>query len=145
MSIGVQSVPELYTLLVGWDLYDKLWALLTQTGLVYLPFIGMILRNVTESYIAHRDTGQIALRTMELNLIVTLLFILFAASPCIPVSANAIAYSPVCGSDQGETYHAGDTGTTYDKAFSIPTDSPTIPIWWYAVISISEGITRAIA
>lgn len=142
MSIGVQSVPELYTLLMGWGLYDKLWELLTKTGLVYLPFIGMILRNVTESF-AHRDTGQIALRTMEVNLIVTLLLILFAASPCIPVNANAISYSPVCGNDQGETYHAGETGTTYDKAFSIPTDSPTIPVWWYVVISISEGITHA--
>jgi hypothetical protein len=143
MSIGVQSFPELYTLLMGWDLYDKLWALLTQTGLTYLPFIGMILRNVAESYIAHRDTGQIALRRMEVNLIVTLLLILVAASPCIPVSAHAISYSPVCGTDKDQTYHLGDTGTTYDKAFSVPTDNVTIPIWWYAVISISEGITNA--
>jgi hypothetical protein len=143
MSIGVQSFPELYTMLMGWDLYDKLWNLLTQTGLAFLPFIGMILRNVTQSYIAHRDTGQIALRTMEMNLIVTLLLILLAVSPCIPLSAHAVSYSPVCGTDQGQTYHPGDTGTTYDKAFSVPTDNVTIPIWWYAVISVSEGMTNA--
>jgi hypothetical protein len=143
MSIGAQSVPELYTVLMGWDLYDKLWALLTQTGLAYLPFISMILRNVTESYIAHHHTGQTAVRTMEVNLIVALLLILFAVSPCIPVSAHTISYSPVCSSDQSETYHAGDTGTTYDKAFAIPTGNVTLPIWWYAVISVSEGITHA--
>jgi hypothetical protein len=143
MSIGVQSFPELYTMLMGWDLYDKLWILLTQTGLAFLPFIGMVLRNVTESYVAHRDTGQIALHTMEVNLIVTLLLILFAASPCIPLSAHAISYSPICGTDQGQTYHPGDTGTTYDKAFSVPTDNVTIPMWWYAVISVSEGMTNA--
>src|SRR5579862_3928832 len=141
MSIGVQSFPELYTLLIGWDLYDKLWTLLTQTGLVYLPFIGMILHNVTQSYIAHRETGQIALRKMEISLIVTLLLILFAASPCISVSAHAIAYSPVCSTEQDQTYYPTDTGTTYDKAFSIPTNNVTVPIWWYAVISVSEGIT----
>ncbi len=143
MSIGVQSVPELYTLLMGWDLYDKLWLLLTQTGLAYLPFIGLILRNVKESYIAYRDTGQVALRTMEINLIATLLLILFAASPCVPVDAHAVSYSPLCSSDQDQTYHPGDTGTTYDNAFSILTESVTIPLWWYAVISISEGVTHA--
>lgn len=143
MSIGVQSFPELYTMLMGWDLYDKLWSLLTQTGVAFLPFIGMILRNVTQSYIAHRDTGKISLRTMEVNLIVTLLLILLAVSPCVPLNAHAISYSPVCGSDQGQTYHPGDTGTTYDKAFSVPEDNVTVPIWWYAVISVSEGMTNA--
>jgi hypothetical protein len=143
MSIGVQSFPELYTMLMGWDLYDKLWSLLTQTGLAYLPFIGMILRNVTQSYVAHRETGQIALRNMEVNLIVTLLLILFSASPCIPLSARALSYSPVCGIDKGQTFYPGDTGTTYDKAFSVPTENVTIPIWWYAVISVSEGMTNA--
>ena len=143
MSIGVQSFPELYTMLIGWDLYDKLWNLLTQTGLAYLPFIGMILRNATQSYIAHHDTGEIALRNMEVNLIVTLLLIVFAVSPCIPLSARAITYSPVCGNDQGQIYYPGETGTTYDKAFSVPKDNVTVPMWWYIVISVSEGITNA--
>jgi hypothetical protein len=143
MSISVQSFPELYTLLMGWDLYDKVWALLADTGLAYLPFIGMILRNVGESYTAHRDAGQMALRTMEINLIVTLLLILLAASPAIPVSAETIAYSPLCSTDQDKSYHAGNTGTTYDKTFFIPTDTVKMPIVWYAVISLSEGITHA--
>ena len=45
MSIGVQSYPELYTMLLGWGLYDKLWQLLTQTGIAYVPFIGIILKS----------------------------------------------------------------------------------------------------
>jgi hypothetical protein len=143
MSIGVQSFPELYTMLMGWDLYDKLWNLLTQTGLAYLPFIGMILRNVAQSYTAHHATGKMALRTMEVGLIGTLLLILFAASPCVPLSAHAVTYSPVCGTDSGQNFHPGDTNTTYDKAFAVPSDNVTVPIWWYAVISISEGMTHA--
>jgi len=43
----------------------------------------------------------------------------------------------------GETYHPGDTGTTYDKAFTLPSDDIRVPMWWYAVISISEGMTHA--
>lgn len=140
MSIGVQSFPELYTMLMGWDLYDKMWDLLTHTGLAFLPFIGLILRNVTQSFV-HRDTGQIALRNMEVNLIVMLLLVLFTASPSIPLSAKTLSYSPICESDK--TYQPGNTGTTYDKAFTIPTANITVPIWWYAVISVSEGMTYA--
>jgi hypothetical protein len=141
MSIGVQSFPELYTMLLGWDLYDKLWNLLTQTGIAYIPFVGMILSNVIKSYVSHRDTGPLALHSMEVNLIATILLILFAVSPCIPIDAHAVSYTPICESDQ--TYSPGNTGTTYDKAFSVPKDNIYVPIWWYAVISVSEGMTNA--
>ena len=145
MSIGVQSYPELYTMLLGWDLYDKLWDLLTQTGIAYLPFIGMILRNITKSYVTHgtRDAGPASLRSMEVELCATILLILFAVSPCIPLNAHAVSYTPMCESKKDQTYYPGDTGTTYDKAFAIPLDTIYVPIWWYAVISVSEGITNA--
>lgn len=143
MSIGVQSVPELYTLLMGWDLYDKLWNLLTKTGLAYLPFIGMILSNVARSYVDHHAVGKSALRKMEVELIATLLLIMFAAVPCVPLSAHAVSYSPVCGVDQGKTFYPKDTNTTYDKAFAVPSDNILLPMWWYVVISVSEGITHA--
>jgi len=145
MSIAVQSYPELYTMLLGWDLYDKLWNLLTQTGIAYLPFIGMILRNVVQSYVGHeRHAGPYALRSMEVSLIATLLLVFFAVSPVLSVNPQAITYSPQC-MKQGKipTYHAGDTGTTYDTAFTLPTHEIQVPVWWYAVIAVSEGITNA--
>jgi len=143
MSIGVQSVPELYTLLMGWDLYDKLWNILTQTGLAYVPFIGMILSNVTRSYVDHHAVGKSALRKMEVELIATLLIIMFAAVPCVPLSLHAVSYSPMCGNNQGKSLYPKETHTTYDKAFAVPADNITLPIWWYIIISVSEGITHA--
>ena len=142
MSIGVQSYPELYTMLLGWGLYEKLWLLLTQTGIAYLPFIGIILRNITDSYTTH-DAGAQALRSMEINLITTILLIFFAVSPCIPLNAHAISYTPMCGINKDKTVFPGDTGTTYDKAFAVPTENIHVPMWWYAVISVSEGMTHA--
>ncbi len=142
MSIGVQSYPELYTMLLGWGLYDKLWQLLTQTGIAYLPFIGIILRNVTHSYGTH-DTGPQTLRKMEIQLISTLLLIFFAVSPCIPLNAKAISYTPMCGNNKNQTFFAGETGTTYDKAFTVPSENSYVPMWWYAVIAVSEGMTHA--
>lgn len=142
MSIGVQSYPELYTMLLGWNLYDKLWDLLTETGIAYLPFIGMIFKNVSQSYLKIHDGGPIALRNMELNLITTTLFILFGVSPAIPIHPNAIVYSPICQADTKDL-HPGNTGTTYDQAFILPTNEVRVPIWWYLVIAVSEGLTSA--
>lgn len=142
MSIGVQSYPELYTMLLGWGLYDKLWELLTQTGIAYIPFIGIILRNIGYSYGAH-DAGVNSLRKMEINLITTILLIFFAASPCIPLNAKAIYYTPMCGSNKDHVFFPGDTGTTYDKAFTVPSENIYVPMWWYAVIAVSEGMTHA--
>lgn len=144
MGLGVQSFPELFTTILGWDLYDKLWELLTQTGLVYIPFIGIILKNVSQSYVMHGAKGsEFSLRAMELNLLTTLLLLFFGAAPCIPLNIHGITFTPQCGSDKGSIYTPGNTSTTYDKAFSLPQTSIRVPIFWYGVISISEGITSA--
>lgn len=142
MSIGVQSYPELYTVLMGWDLYDKLWELLSQTGIAYLPFIGLILKNVSQSYVmdVHHGNG-FSLRSMELQFISMLLLIFFGAAPLMPLDAHTVSYTPIC--EKNATYNPGSTGTTYDNAFTIPTNDVHVPIWWYAVISVSEGMTSA--
>lgn len=142
MSIGVQSYPELYTMLLGWGLYDKLWMLLTKTGIAYIPFIGIILKNLDQSYNSI-NTGPVALRRMEFSLITTLLLIFFAVSPCIPLNAHSISYTPMCGPNKDKAVHPGNTGTTYDSAFTVDTGNIFVPMWWYSVISISEGITQA--
>ncbi len=145
MSIGVQSYPELYTTLMGFGLYDKLWEILTQTGIVYLPFLGMILRNFTKNYAENvtHHAGPASLRSMEVELIVIILIILFAVAPCIPIDARAVSYTPQCGVNKDQTVYPGGTGTTYDKAFSLPQGDIRVPMWWYAVIAISEGMTSA--
>lgn len=143
MSIGVQSYPELYTMLVGWDLYGKMWELLTQTGIAYLPFVGMILRNIAQSYVTSGVQGAAhSLRDMEVKIISTLLIILLGMSPCLRLSTHTISYSPVCGKDH-DIYHPGATGTTYDKAFILPSNDVRVPIWWYGVIAVSSGMTNA--
>jgi len=43
MEVG--SAIDLYTTLLGWILFDKLWATLAETGVAYLPFLALIVRN----------------------------------------------------------------------------------------------------
>jgi len=144
MSIGVQSYPELYTMLLGWQLYDQIWDILAKTGLAFLPFIGIVLRNIAQPYASQetKDAGSTSLRRMELDFLITLFLIFIAVSPAIKLDPKVVSYTPVCQTEGKQTtYHPGDTGTTYDKAFTIPSGDLRVPIWWYAVIAMSEGIT----
>ncbi len=143
MSIGVQSYPELYTMLLGWNLYDKIWNLLTETGIAYLPFLGLIFRTISQSYLKSHHGAEFGLRNLEVNFIGTLLLIFFVVAPVYPLDVQSVSYTPMCGVNAGNTYTPGNTGTTYDKAFAVPTDSTLVPLWWYAVISVSEGMTSA--
>lgn len=144
MTLGVQSYPELYTTLLGWQLYDEIWDLLSQTGLAFLPFIGIILRNITHPYTSQetKEAGSTSLRRMEVDFISALLFIFFAVSPALTLDPSVLYYTPLCQTNgQSSTYHPGNTGTTYDQAFTVPTGDIRVPIWWYAVIAFSEGVT----
>lgn len=146
MSIGVQSFPELYTTLIGWQMYDQIWNLLTQTGIAYLPFLGLIIKNVVEPYESQesRSVSGTSLRRMEVGFISMLIFVMVGASPFMPLDAAMVSYTPVCQSGRQQTsYHPGDSSTTYDKAFAVPTGDIRVPLWWYAVLSVSAGITSA--
>jgi len=146
MSIGVQSYPELYTMLIGWNLYDQLWSLLTKTGLAFLPFIGIVLRNIARPYQSQeaKDAAGTSLRRMEIDFIATLLIIFLGVSPFLPLNATVISYTPNCPiNGEKNTYHPGGTGTTWDKAFVIPNNDIRVPLWWYAVMSISEGFASS--
>ena len=146
--IGVQSYPELYTTLIGWHLYDQLWLLVSQTGLAFLPFIGIVLKNMAEPYESQesKDAVSTSLRRMEVQIISTILIIFLGVVPFLTINPAVIGYTntcPVNGNDSSHTYHPGDTQTTWDKAFTLPSNDIKVPLWWYAVISVSEGITSA--
>lgn len=144
--IGVQSFPELYTTLIGWQMYDQLWYLLKGSGLAFLPFIGIILRNIVQPYESQetKSASDTSRRRMTVDLLIMLMLVMFGVSPAFNLDASLISYTPVCQTDgQQNTYKPGDTGTTYDKAFSIPTGTIQVPMWWYAVMAVSAGSTSA--
>lgn len=145
MSIGVQSFPELYTTLIGWQLYGQIWTLLTQTGLAYLPFIGIVLRNMAKPYESQETKSATATsqRRMEIDFVTTILLILFGVVPFLNLTPKVISYTPFCQADgKLQSYHPGDTQTSWDASFTVPHDV-RVPLWWYAVISVAEGFTSA--
>ena len=46
--MSVDSYLELFTTLFGWAFYGVLWDVLVGTGIVYLPFLGILIDNWRE-------------------------------------------------------------------------------------------------
>lgn len=130
MSLAVQSFPELYTTLMGWKLYDQLWTLLRDTGIAFVPFIFIIVRHIAQPYESQetKDAAGTSLRRMEMSFIGTLFLILTAVAPMFMLDPTVISYTPICQPEgQNNTYHPGDTQTTWDKAFTTPTGDIRVP------------------
>ena len=139
----VTSYLALYTTLLGWQQYQNLWGLVVGTGLIYLPFIGIILKSVVGPFtsMGAKPAAQIALRRLFLNVMVALLVIAFAAVPAVNLSPKILHYQPLCVPN-AKVATPGNTGTTYDNAFNVPT-GVKVPVLWYIVMAFSNGFTHA--
>jgi len=141
--MNVTGYLALYTTLLGWQQYQNLWGLITGTGLVYLPFLAIILRSTLGPYtsMGAKDAAQIAVRRLVINVLTALLIIMICAVPCMTLSPKVLHFEPACQQTAGPAT-PGHTGTTYDSAFPIPT-AAKIPIMWYLVMSVANGFTHA--
>ena len=75
--MSVDSYLELFTTLFGWAFYGVLWDVLVGSGIVYLPFLGILIDNWREP----AEGGQfgtvtgLSLRRMEIELFIALLVV----------------------------------------------------------------------
>ena len=141
--MSVTGYLALYTTLLGWQQYNNLWQIALGTGFVYLPFIGIILNSATGPFtsMGAKDAAQIAVRRLAINVTSALFVIAFAAMPSVPLDLELLHYEPLCTTDV-KIATPGHTGTTYDSAFAIPT-GVRVPILWYLVMALSNGVTHA--
>jgi len=143
MALGVNGYLELYTTLLGWQQYQNLWDIAVKTGIAFIPFIAIIIRNIIEPATSQqpKSASETSLKRMEFGLAGALLVVMFCAQPCIALEPSALSYTPVCQA-QAQTATPGSTGTTYDQAFPVATGAQ-VPVLWYAVMAIAHAATRA--
>lgn len=139
----VTGYLSLYTTLLGWQQYNHLWEIAVGTGLIYLPFVAMVLRATFQPFtsMGAKDAAQIAVRRLTLSVITAFMVIAFAAVPMMPLDPKVLHFAPLC-QDQAKDATPGHTGTTYDNAFPAPT-GVKIPLFWYLVMAFSNGVTHA--
>ncbi|MCB1732080.1 MAG: hypothetical protein KDI21_16535 [Halieaceae bacterium] len=86
--MGVASYFEFVTTLFGWILYQGIWAVLVDTGIVFIPIIAMVLGHVLDSHKGGDDEGSAAIQSLkkiEADFIAMLGVLIFAAIPMLDV------------------------------------------------------------
>lgn len=140
--MGVQSYLALYTLLLGWQEYDALWHMMASLGLLALPFAFIAYKAFKDPILSMgaKDAGIIGTRRFIFHILTALLILLFVGVPTVSLHPHLLHYKPTWSDAGTKIAYPGDTGTTYDDLLPIP-DDIKVPIYWYVVLAISNGIT----
>jgi hypothetical protein len=147
----VDSYLELFTTLFGWTFYNILWDVLVGTGIVFLPFLGILIDNWREP----AEGGEfgtvtgLSLRRMELDLFIALLVVVLAGQPAAltPLNAGTLSYTPppTLINPTPTTATVTASQSTYGSAgFSGSPATVNIPVWWYGVLSMTSGFNHAV-
>ena len=149
--MSVDSYLELFTTLYGWSFYHVLWDALVATGIVYLPFLGIVIDHWREP--AERGELSVAapssLRRLEIDLFLALMVVILAGQPATltPLNASTLSYippptlnnpSPTTATPRASQSTFGATGFTGSPG------TVNLPVWWYGVLSTSSGLNHAI-
>ncbi|MCK4608950.1 MAG: conjugal transfer protein TraG N-terminal domain-containing protein, partial [Gammaproteobacteria bacterium] len=139
--MGVQDYLSLYTILLGWQVYDGLWDILTQLGLVMLPFGFIAARCFLAPYLSMgaKDAGVVGARRFVFHTFTALFILMIAGVPMVHLDPQILHFKPDCSTD-GRVLTPGNTGTTYDDVLPVPQDIK-VPLLWYVVLAVSNGIT----
>lgn len=148
--MNVSSYLELYLGLFGWLMFDQIWDILTASGLAYLPFVGMLLKNIVKPIYQqdYQEASSTSLRTIELDICCMLTVVVLATQPLITLDFGSLSYTKACSAGTTTTAaKPGSTGTTFDQAFTATTlggNTAQVPVWWYGVLALSAGFDDAV-
>lgn len=138
MEVG--AAIDIYTTVLGWTLYDRLWEALADTGIAYLPFLGAVARHFVESW---RDEGhqgaEQSVRGLESRLAAMLAVAALAGAPALDVKVADLSHTAACGA---ATVGGNNTGTLYDSAFKLGDQAARVPVWWRAVMAVASGLSN---
>ena len=149
--MSVDSYLELFTMLFGWIFYGILWDVLLGTGIVFLPFLGILIDNWREP----AEGGEfgsvtgLSLRRMELEMFIALLVVVLAGQPAAltPLNASALNYTPpptLINSTPSTATITAPQSTYGATGFTGSPGTVNIPVWWYAVLSMASGFNHAV-
>ena len=144
--MSVSTYLELYLTLFGWHMYSVFWDIILDTGVAYMPFVGMFLRNIVEPIKSQdaKDASITSLKRIELDIFMMFTVIVLAVQPFMTINYGGLNYTKSCS--KVGAVAAGKTGTTYDTRFTKATlggGTVQTPLWWYAVLSLTGGFNDA--
>lgn len=144
----VQSYLELFTTMYGWGFASIFRDILVGTGLIYLPFIFLILGTWIEAHrqasVEGADAGWM-IRTMEVELGIALFVLAMCFTTVAPLNLSQVSlnYTDDPTSVTPSTTVTSATAGSYTSAFSGAPATVEIPPWWYFVMGVSSGVVEA--
>lgn len=148
MAFSVDGPVQLYTLLFGWQQFNNLWLILTQSGIAFLPFAGVVIQAFIGAASSQIDlsTSLLMMRRMETKIISMFFVIIIAAQPSVTLKLNEMSFTSPCrdGKPISEIIPAGDDQSDFRKVQMVDfIQEVKVPPWWFAVMSLSTGFTQA--
>ena len=88
--MGAASIVEMYTQLFAWLMYGRIWDVLNDTGLAYLPFIVLLILGLRD----HKRRGEpISVRALvaglRVELVSALVVLVLFVIPVVPLDSGA--------------------------------------------------------
>lgn len=149
--MNVDSYLELFTTLFGWAFYGVLWDVLVGTGIVYLPFIGILIDNWRDPAEGGEfgSATALSLRRMEIELFIALFVVVLAGQPSSLTALNAgtLQYTPpatLTDPDPASATVDAPSSSYGSTGFRGSPETVNLPIWWYAVLAAASGINHAV-
>lgn len=139
--MDVSSAIEIYTLVLGWLLFDGLWNLLTETGIVYIPLAVVIIKNFFGAWRQYGNDGADAsVRHNWADVTAIMVVLAVAGAPTFPVQSATVSALAACGLPQ---VTGTNTATAYDNAFAaLDGRIAKVPLWWFGLLKISSGLNN---
>lgn len=150
--MGVDSYLELFTTMYGWAFSAVIRDVLMSTGLYALPFLVIVVGTWMEAHqqaAASEGAGagwMIRKMEIELGVAIVVLALCFTTTSVTSLSNASLTYSPEASkvNPASERVTGTSSNSTYSSAFSDTPSSVEVPVLWYAVMSMSSGVSEAV-
>lgn len=155
----LDSYLEIFTTLYGWAFANIFTSIVTGTGLAALPFALIVFnawREIKEKGMTEIGiTGLLEMVQTRLITATVVMSLCFLSTPLISLDKISLTYVPKehwaePNRSLAPVSQLTGTKTTYDTAMSSVLNGnlssqelKQVPIWWYAVMSVSSGFSRA--
>lgn len=146
----VDSYLEMFTTLFGWMFYNNLWYVLKDTGLLLLPFIGIVLDRLIDykNGVEAGDAEDLATKGVLSQLIISCFVIMMCGVPYMNFQASEVVFTPPAMNDTFTmtSYQVNSLESTFGtgQSFGNYPIAVDVPIFWWAVHNVSIGVTHAV-
>lgn len=148
--MSVDSYLELFTTMYGWAFAGVIRDVLVDTGLIFLPFLFILVGTWLHAHQMNGAEGADAawmVRTMEVEFWTAVFVLGFCFTPVGTNLQNVNLYHtpPATTLNAAPVTATGaSSDSTFDDAFNGVPQQLALPPWWFTVMSLSAGFNDAV-